>query len=219
MVKKKKLKKPVKKEETKIKPKSEKVNVKDKIEQGWVHGRAIIEVLGKPKSSVEDLIKNYVKKVKENKNYIIIESVFAKTTEVKDSDNLFSTFVELDFLAKNIEELVWFCFDYMPSSIEIIAPSEFKHTARTYTTFLNEIQTKMHQIDMMLKTTWRESQILKKNVSILIRNLIVGALRDGQKTFDEIKTISGLPTDELKKYLDAFVERKMIKKDKDKYHR
>ena len=122
--------------------------IKEKIEKGYLHFNSIIEVLGKPKEHIEETIKAYVEKIKTNKNFIILNEKFSEAKPVEG--NLFNVFVELEALAKNTEELVFFCFDYMPSSIEIIEPEEIVYKNREFAGFLNDLQARLHGIDMAL---------------------------------------------------------------------
>jgi len=43
-----------------------------------------------------------------------------------------STFVDLEMLTKGSEKLVWFCFDYLPSSIEIIDPQHIRYSGKEF---------------------------------------------------------------------------------------
>lgn len=212
-----------KQKKTKEKKKQEKttpkVDIKEKIEQGWVQTRAIIEILGKPKEGIESMLRDYTKKIRENNNYILLKEDFTEGEQVEGTESLFAAFVEVEFLSKNIEQVVWFCFDYMPSSIEVIEPQEFLHSAKTYTDFLNEVQGKMHEIDLMLKKTWRENQILLQNISTLARNLVAVSLIGGPKTIEELSKLCGIKEEQIKPILESLVQNKILKKKNNKYYR
>src|SRR3989339_1846234 len=82
--------------------------------------RAVLEVLGKPKEHVEKTIKLLVEKVKEDPEISILKEKFAEITQ--QEKEIFSTFVELEMVVKGVTTLTGFCFDFMPSSIEIEKP-------------------------------------------------------------------------------------------------
>jgi len=79
--------------------------------------RAILEVLGKPKEHVESTVKMLVDKVKENPDNSVLNEKFADVRQ--EGETMFSTFVELEMVFKGIGPLAGFCFDFMPSSVEI----------------------------------------------------------------------------------------------------
>ena len=79
--------------------------------------KIIIEVLGKPKEHVEESIRDYVEKIKKDTGFIVLNADFAASEEKEEG--LWATFVELDMVVKGLPKLIAFCFDYMPSSLEI----------------------------------------------------------------------------------------------------
>ena len=122
--------------------------------------RAIIEMLGNPKEHLLETIKAYVEKLKQEKDLTVISEHYEEPVE---KDDLFSTFVEI---------LMWFCYDYMPASVEVVEPEETVYTANEITSFSNEILTKLHTLDMLYKKLKVENEILKKNTIVLVKNFI-----------------------------------------------
>ncbi|MEM4397695.1 MAG: hypothetical protein QW757_03680, partial [Candidatus Woesearchaeota archaeon] len=68
--------------------------IKSKINEGYLYSRVVLEVVGKPKEYVEESLKEYLKKIEENKNYIIIKEDTEKAIE--DENGLFSAFSEIE---------------------------------------------------------------------------------------------------------------------------
>lgn len=183
--------------------------INEYIEKGYIHFNSIIEVLGKPKKHIEDTIRNYVKKIKQDKNIKLINEKYSDTEEV---ENLFSVFVEIEALAKNTSELIFFCFDYMPSSIEIMAPEELKYQKNNLSSFLNDLQARLHTIDMALKQYKSRNEMLIKNSATLLRNIIIAILEKGPRTIDEISKRVGLKKDKIENILNIMLNEKRIKK-------
>ncbi len=188
--------------------------IREKIDAGFIHFNSIIEVLGKPVEHVEKTIKDYVKKLKENKKIIILNEEFS---EPKKQEDLFSIFVDIEALVKNSEELVFFCFDYMPSSIEIVEPDNIKYKSREFSSFLNDLQARLHSVDMALKQYKSRNSLLIKNNSVLLRNMIVVILESGPKTKEEIAKRVGLPAEKIDDILRIMLEEKRIKIKSKKY--
>ena len=184
--------------------------IKEKVETGYIYFSSIIEVLGKPKEHVEETIKVYVQKIKQNKNIKILREDYSKAKKVEEG--LFSIFVEIEALAKDSAELVFFCFDYMPSSIEIIGPEELKYNKGDFSDFLNDLQARLHNVDMALKQYKARNTMLIKNSAILLRNIILVFLEQGPRTRKEIAKRVGLPENKIEDILKIMIKESRIKK-------
>src|SRR3989344_3928264 len=85
--------------------------------------RAIIEILGSPEEHVKKTMQMILDKIKQYPDTKIIKEKMFPAEKMGDK-NLWSTFTELDMEVKNVQILTGFCFDFMPSSLEIIEPEE-----------------------------------------------------------------------------------------------
>ena len=136
--------------------------------------RIIIEMLGKPKEHISKTLRDYIQKIKEDENLLVLNEKFA---EPEKKENLWSTFVELEMVVKGIPNLIGFCFDYMPSSIEILKPEEFTLKNRDISNFMNDLQAKLHNIDMITKKLRVENEFLKRNMKKSFENSITLLLK------------------------------------------
>ena len=91
-------------------------------EKNHIRCRTILEVLGKPQEYVEKSLKGYIEHIKEDSELVVLNEEIA---EIKEQGPMFSQFVELDLVIKSPKKLIAFCFQYMPSSLEIIKPEHF----------------------------------------------------------------------------------------------
>ena len=186
----------------------------ERLEKGQIHSRVIIEVLGKPKEYVEKAIKNYIEKIKQDDNITVVKEDLADT---KEQEGMWINFVEMEIWTKGIAEMINFCFDYMPSSIEIIEPKEFNLKSHVFAGFLNDLQGRLHRLNTVVKQIGNENLSLKKNTETLISNIIsVMALKDG-KTVEQFSKVIGLTQESMQKLLDKMIEDKRLKKEGDKY--
>ncbi|MFC1727860.1 hypothetical protein ACFLZ7_00135 [Nanoarchaeota archaeon] len=202
---------------SKKKPKKVKKSTPKKIEQleeGRILCRTIIEMLGKPKEYIVDTLKSYVDKIKQNKD---IEIVNEEMSEAVEQEGLFSVFVEIEAWFKNSVTVMDFCFDYMPSSIEIIDPEKLTYTSNQITNLFNDLQARLHTVDMMLKNTVQENKILRKNAGALLRNNILMSLKEKSKKIEEISKKVGIPKEQLKAFLDKTIKEGHIKETKGTY--
>ncbi len=179
-----------------------------------VHARVVIEVMGKPKEHVEQSLAAYMDKIKNDKE---LEVIKFKVYEAKPQDDMFSTFAEIEFKVEKMQNLVAFCLDYMPSSIEIIEPKEFALNQSEITDFFNDLQGKLHNIDMTVKNLRFESEALKRTVNNLIRNIIFRTLQAQKATLQQISATAGIPEETMKNYLENLTKADKIKKDGEFY--
>lgn len=168
----------------------------------------IIEVLGKPKEHVEKSIRDYTDKIDEDSNLIILKKDFS---DAEEKEGLWSTFVELDMVIKGLPKLISFCFDYMPSSVEIIKPEELLMSRETIADFANDLQARLHQVDMVVKQLKNENTFLKKNLNAMMKNTIAVALAPGMISSDKLSKITGIKEEELTKILKSMIDEGKIK--------
>jgi len=119
--------------------------------------KAIIEILGYPKEHVQETMNRVVEIVK--KDYKLEDS---KIHEPKELDKFWSTFVELELKIKKIDDLIGFCFDFMPSSIEIVEPSRLNVKTSEIANLFNDLLARLHQYDMIVKNLSAQNKLLQE---------------------------------------------------------
>jgi hypothetical protein len=128
--------------------------------------RAILEIMGAPKEHVEKTMSLVLGKVKDNKDmHVYIE----KTSEPAQVEGrpYWSMFTELEIGFKDEDGVMGFCFDFMPSSIEIIEPMDFKFKKDTLENLFNDLVARLHHYDMMIKNIHAQNMILKQDMEKL----------------------------------------------------
>jgi len=164
-----------------------------------------MEVMGKPKDHVEFSMKKYLQNLKEDKNYEVVTEDLAELKKQDDSE-LWMIFAELEINTEKVDDLVNFCFDYMPSLIEIIEPRELSLDALEVSNFLNDLQAKLHSVDMVAKQLKTENDILKHNTGSLLKNYITVLLGQQNLTSEQLSSLTGVNKDKLEDYLDSLID-------------
>ena len=183
-------------------------------EKSHIRCKIIIEVLGKPKEHVEKASRTYVDNIKNDSELIVLKTEFAKTEE---KEKLWATFVELEMVVKGISKLIAFCFDYMPSSIEITKPDEFIMKKSTVEDLMNDLQARLHQVDMIIKQQKNENEFLKQNLNKGVSNVILISLASGNMDKENLSKVTGVPDKELNIFLDNLIKENKIRKENDIY--
>ena len=176
--------------------------------------RTIIEMLGKPKEHIEKTLRDFVERIREDSEYILAKENYAESVP---RENLWSTYAELEVVTKDISRIMAFCFEYMPSSVEILMPQNFTIENHVVTGMLNDLQGRLHNVDMIIKRLRAENDLLKRNMKISIENLITILLKLNAMSFDELSTYTGINRDELSAFLSVLIKDSKIKLDNEKY--
>jgi hypothetical protein len=185
----------------------------ERISKGQILARVIIEMLGAPKEHITQVMKDYIARVKESEHLDVIKDY---TAQAEQKDNLFSIFSELEIWFPDLNLLVDFCFEVMPSSVEIIEPESFKLRSSEISGILNDVQSRMHTVDMTIKDLKAKSSILEKNGLNLLANLIALSLKK-PKTLNEISIDVGIDKMQLEPFLKNLLENGKITSEDGKY--
>ena len=184
-------------------------------EKPRIECRAIIEILGRPKEHVEATLKGYIDTIKKSDDYEITKVDIA---EPEAQETLFSAFADLEFSVAEFESLVTFCFDYMPSSIEIHRPEQILVKNIEISNLLNDLQARLHRLDMVIKKKEAENKLLSKNSTTLLKNVLILSLQASDKTIKDLSHYAGLTDQQLLPFLAVLIEEGKVKKEGNLYH-
>lgn len=184
--------------------------------EGQILARLIIEMLGAPKEHLDKTLKDFVKMLKEDRELRIVKEDFA---EPELREGMFHTFVELEVWFKDLSRLFNFCFEAMPSSVEILEPENLNISAYQLSGYLNDLQARLHLLDMALKKVEAAHSVLGKNAEALFKNLIDLSIKNSPKELGELSDDLGINPDELKPLLEEMTNAGILRLDNGKYHR
>jgi len=183
-------------------------------EHAHIRCRTIIEVLGKPKEYVENAIKEYIAHIRQDSELVILSEDYS---EIKEQGPLWSKFVELDLIVKGTKKLIGFCFEYMPSSIEVVKPEHLVMTNPELSNFLNDLQARLHNVDMIVKQLKAENDFLKHNMNAILHNAILICLKVNRLSLEHLSQITGVDKKELEIFIEKLLKENKIKKENELY--
>ncbi len=185
------------------------------MEKNYIRFKTIIEVLGKPKEHVEQALKGYLSQIKDDSSLMVVSESMA---EAKQQDNMFTIFAELEMVVKNLPTLASFCFDYMPSSVEIIKPEKLDIKNNQLSNFFNDLQAKLHNVDLIAKRLKNENDFLKKNLKTSLKNVILVVIATKKEiSKDELSGLAGIELSEIDTFLQELLKEGKIKKEDSLY--
>ncbi len=129
------------------------------MEETTIHAKVVEEIIGSPKEHVSETLTKVITKIKED--FKILKET---TYEPEEIQGLWSTFAYLEIEFKNPRDLIGFCFDFMPGSIEIIKPLQFKVEGKDVEDMMNDLLAKLHRYDMVYKNLTAENKLLKEKL-------------------------------------------------------
>jgi hypothetical protein len=189
--------------------------IKEIVNKGGVVCRVIFEMAGNPKEHVENTLKDYMDKIKEDPDYIFLKE---HTEEAEENNGVWSTFIEAEILISNLEKLNILCLNLGPASVEILLPEERIFTDKKLTDVYNDFISKIHEVGAEIKSLSGENNLLKVNLNRAIRNCIILSLTE-TKTAQEISEKIGIDTEHLQPFLELLIKEKSLVKDGEKYHK
>ncbi len=127
--------------------------------------RVVVEVAGFPKEHIEQVMSKVANNIKEK--FEVVKSEIFDSVELKDKmAGFWSIFSEIEIKFDDINAITVFCFEYMPSSIEILDPEELSFESMTFGGFLNDLLARLHEYDMVVKNLQAENMVMKKKQEI-----------------------------------------------------
>ena len=133
--------------------------------------KIIMEMLGAPKEHVDETMKLVMDKMSKDDKFKVITNEVFPSEEINDKKltgnkpiKFYSTFAEAELEFKQIEDLLGFCFDYMPSSVEILHPDGLRLTLPNMNNMINDLIARLHQYDMVLKNIHAQNMLMKKEL-------------------------------------------------------
>lgn len=111
--------------------------------------RAIIEVFGKPKEAVEQMLREIVKKIKERDEIKVIKEDYNEAEPAQKE--FFTAFVEVTLDVPNVETLLGFLIDFGPTNVEILEPDMIQIPNTELESAVNDLLNKIHEMDRNLK--------------------------------------------------------------------
>lgn len=125
------------------------------------HTRAIIEVLGMPEKHIVDVVDKVLEKLK-NENGITLEKQEVSKPELV-KEKYYAIFAEVEIKAINFTKLLQFCYDYMPTSIEILDMDKIAMPVREFTNGINDSLIRLHQYNITVANLNQKVKELEQN--------------------------------------------------------
>jgi hypothetical protein len=124
--------------------------VNARMKDGWIKAWAAIEVLAVTEEAAESSLKKHVAEMEKEEDCIIYKKDFKKSEKAENpfrkGTTAYSKVVEIEFIARRFENLVYLILNYAPSSIEILEPAVLKVDMGEAQGILNSLAELVHNV-------------------------------------------------------------------------
>lgn len=122
---------------------------------------AIIEVAGFPEKHVNEVMLKIIENLKKEVKIKIIKEEIA---EAKPAKEVFAGFMEFELEIETLDRLLFFCYNYLPSSIELLETKDMKLSTEEFRSGINDLLAYLHRINFIVSNMNAENEFLKKNL-------------------------------------------------------
>ncbi|RLE44296.1 hypothetical protein DRJ19_00725 [Candidatus Woesearchaeota archaeon] len=182
-----------------------------------LRARTIIELVGKPKDFVERAFKKMRELIKQHPGLELISEDIEPVKEKPGTKDIFGGFIEVEAKFSSLQSLIAFCFEFTPTSVEIIEPEQITIKNNELTAIFNDLQAKLHEITALYRKSEFEQKIVRKNAALLLRNFLFTLLFKKKRSIEQLSKLTGLPANSLQQFLDQLIKEGKVVKENDLY--
>jgi hypothetical protein len=186
-----------------------------KKEDGWVECNVTLQMIGKPKEYLVESMNKIITGIEsEEKKYAIFETQFF---DGDNKENFFTYVCEIKMLFSKPLDIIDFSFDYMPSTIELVDPPNISFSSADFSSFINEMLIKNHDLNMLTKTLSEQGKRLFATQDALLKNITFQSIIYGEKSISKISRNAGVDEKFMENLLNKMVEENTLVKNGDEY--
>jgi len=126
----------------------------------------IIEVAGRPPEYLENSLKLHLDKLNHTVGVKLISSKIAESRLIETEKDLYTCFGEVEVETVGFSKLMDLIFDFMPSSVEVINPTDIEFNCQEATMFANDMTGRLHKYDELAKIARMQIQQLNSKLQV-----------------------------------------------------
>lgn len=132
-----------------------------------IKAQLVFEIMGRPPEHISEALQVLITKISQEKGVKVISKKISDPAPVKDAQNLFMSFTDIEIECDSLERLFGVVFVYMPSHVEVFDPENLKFSNTELSAMLNFLAGKLHMYDSIAKKFITERDILQKKLDAL----------------------------------------------------
>lgn len=111
----------------------------------------ILEVIGRPKEHLVQTLEEMIAKIDAEEKASVKNKKIHEPTVMKDQQDLFATFAEVEIEVEEAIFLAILMFKYMPAHVEIVSPEKMVFQNNQFADILNELTRRLHGYDELAR--------------------------------------------------------------------
>ena len=187
----------------------EQKEISRKVNDGGILGSLILEVVGKPKEYVDQTIDKILTKLKGEAKVTIVKTNKQETKELEGK--IFSGFIEVEVVTETFQKFLDVCYEYGPTSIEIMEPQKYEMDTKSISGVLNDVVTRAHSSTAHLREALAKIDILDRNAINLMKRGVLVIVEKEPQEINYIAEKLGLAKDKAEEFLKMFEKEGLIK--------
>tara|TARA_Y100000310_G_scaffold333996_1_gene412723 strand:- start:1379 stop:1951 length:573 start_codon:yes stop_codon:yes gene_type:complete len=140
---------------------------RDPRETTGINAIVIMEVIGKPPEHLKATLEEIVQKMGEEKGVTIKESKINEPVLMKDQEEFYTTFAEIEVEVEDIMVLNLLMFKYMPAHMEVVSPEIVTLTNNGWNEVFNELVRKLHGYDEVVRVLQAQNALMQRKMKEL----------------------------------------------------
>ncbi len=124
----------------------------------------ILEILGRPAEHIKEALNSLLDRMAAEKDIKIISRTVHEPLPVKESEDLFTSFADVDVEINSLATYFGIIFAYMPANIEITSPEKFTFSNLELNELGNRLVSRLHDYDAITKRAMFERNLFAKKL-------------------------------------------------------
>jgi hypothetical protein len=135
-----------------------------------IQARLLIEMMGRPAEHLTTTLTALVDRMGTEKGVKITHRKLYEAAPIKESKDLFSSFVELEVTFDSLNVLLGIMFAYMPSNVEIMSPQKLSFSREDISALANNLVARLHGYDGAAKNLINQRDVAYNQLRLLLAN-------------------------------------------------
>ena len=145
------------------------MNLSEEKENNPLEITIILEIIGRPPEHLKESLEEIIKQIKKEKDINVKRYSIKEPAHIKDQENLYSTFAEIEIELSKIYDLFMVVFKYMPAHIEVNSPEKISMLNNEWNIIFNELARKLHEYDEIARLIQIERDVLEKKLRAVLK--------------------------------------------------
>lgn len=124
----------------------------------------IVEIAGRPADYLKEALVNHINQIRNLKYARLINATYSEPKKLEVQEEMYTCFAEVEVETNEFADMINLIFDFMPSSFELIEPSEMKINLSDATSILNTLSGRLHKYDEIAKISQAQVQQLAQKL-------------------------------------------------------